>query len=157
MTTMKRAVLAALLPLTIGAGAAPAVAAADPQPVQPFVPGINEEPELSAAWQRWQTKGIDDYVITVRLSCFCVPSDAVRTLIRNDSTRRVTRGERALSPRRGYSVDELFTMIRSASAEADRVDVDYTRRGVPKTIAIDPDEMVADEETYYSVSLTRLD
>ncbi|WP_297623615.1 DUF6174 domain-containing protein [Nocardioides sp.] len=154
---MKRAVLAALLPLTIGAGAAPAVAAADPQPVQPFVPGINEEPELSAAWQRWQTKGIDDYVITVRLSCFCVPSDAVRTLIRNDSTRRVTRGERALSPRRGYSVDELFTMIRSASAEADRVDVDYTRRGVPKTIAIDPDEMVADEETYYSVSLTRLD
>jgi len=157
MTTMKRALLAALLPLTIGAGAAPAVAAADPQPVQPFVPGIHEDPDLSAAWQRWQAKGIDDYVISVRLSCFCVPTDAVRTVIRDDTTRTVTRGDRELSARRGWSMDELFSMIRSASAEADRVEVHYTGRGVPKTITIDPVENAADEESYYTVSLTRLD
>ena len=153
---MKRALIAALLPLTIGAAAAPAGAAADPQPVTPFVPGINEDPVLSAAWQRWQAKGIDDYVITVRLSCFCPPSEAVRTVIRNDTTRRVTKGDRELPARRGYSVDELYTMIRSASAEADRVEVDYTRRGVPKSITIDPIENAIDEETYYSVSVTRL-
>jgi hypothetical protein len=157
MTTMKRALLAVLLPLTIGAGAAPAVAAADPQPVQPFVPGINEDPELSAAWQRWESKDIHDYVISVRLSCFCVPTDAVRTVIRRDSTRRVTQGDRVLKARRGWSVDELFAMIREETAAADSVTVDYTRRGVPKSVAIDPDEMAADEETYYAVSLTRLD
>jgi hypothetical protein len=157
MTTMKRALIAALVPLALGAGAAPAVAAADPQPVQPFVPGINEDPELSAAWQKWQSKGIDDYVISVRLSCFCVPTKAVRTVIRNDRTVKVTQDDRRLRPGRGYSVDELFTMIREASAGSDSVTVDYTRRGVPKSIAIDPDEMIADEETYYSVSLTRLD
>lgn len=157
LTTMKRACLAVLILLTIGAGAAPALAAADPHPITPFVPGSNEDPELSEAWQAWQSKGIDDYVITVRLSCFCLPTEAVRTVVRNDSIRRVTRGDRRLSAQRGYSMDELFTMIRSASAEADRVEVAYTRRGVPKSITIDPIENAIDEETYYSVSLSRLD
>lgn len=153
---MTRALLAALLPLTLAAGAAPAVAAADPQPVQPFVPGINEDPELSAAWQDWQARGIDDYVITVRLSCFCPPSPGVRTVIRDDSTRRVTQGERTLAARRGWSMDELFTMIRGARAESDSVTVDYTRRGVPASIAIDRDQKIADEETYYTVTVSRL-
>jgi len=153
---MKRALIAVLLPLTIGAAAAPAVAA-DPPPVTPFVPGINEDPVLLSAWQRWEAKGIDDYVITVRLSCFCPRTDAVRTVIRNDTTRRVTKGDRELSARRGYSVDEMYTLIRSASAEADRVEVDYTRRGIPKSITVDPIENAIDEETYYSVSVTRLD
>ena len=155
MTSMKRALLAVLLPLGLGVAAGPA-AAADPQPVQPFVPGINEDPDLSAAWQSWQSKGIDDYVISVRRSCFCIPTDPVRTVIRNDTTRRVTQGERRLAPRRGWSMDELFSLIRSAGAEADRVDVEWTRRGVPASIAIDPDLHAADEETYYTVSVVRL-
>jgi hypothetical protein len=152
--TTKRALLALLLPLTVGV-AAPA-GAADPHPVRPFVPGINDDPALSKAWQHWQARGIDDYLISVRLSCFCVPEKAVRTVIRNDRTRRVTQGERRLAARRGWSMDELFTMIREAQAEADRVLVDYTRRGVPRSITIDPDTRAADEETYYSVSLSRL-
>lgn len=156
MTTMTRALLAALLPLSLAAVATPAAAAADPQPVQPFVPGINEDPELAAAWQDWQARGIDDYVITVRLSCFCPPSAAVRTVIRDDTTRRVTQGGRTLSARRGWSMDELFAMIREESAEADSVTVEHTRRGVPTSIAIDRDQMIADEETYYTVTLSRL-
>ena len=156
MTTMKHVLLAALLPLGLGATAGPA-AAADPQPVQPFVPGINEDPDLSAAWQRWQSKGIDDYVISVRLSCFCVPAKPVVTVIRNDRTVKVTQGDRRLRPGRGYSMDELFSMIREASAESDAVTTDYTRRGVPRSISIDPSTMVADDETYYTVTLTRLD
>jgi hypothetical protein len=156
MTTMTRALIAALVPITLGAGAAPAVAAVEPQPVQPFVPGINEDPELSAAWQKWQSKHIDDYVISVRVSCFCVPAKAVRTVIRNDRTVKVTQDDRRLRPRRGSSMDELFSMIREASAEADSVSTDYTRRGVPQSIAIDPSTMIADDETYYTVSLVRL-
>lgn len=157
MTTMKRACLAVLVPLTIGAGAAPASAAADPHPITPFVPASDDDPALAEAWQAWQSKDIDDYVVTVRLTCFCPPTEAVRTVVRDDTIRRVTKGERRLAARRGYSMDELFTMIRSASAEADRVEVAYTRRGVPKSITIDPIEEAIDEETYYSVSLSRLD
>lgn len=158
--TTKRSTTAALLAATLTAllGVVPSVSAAvaDPQPVTPFVPGVDEDPELAAAWQKWQAKGIDDYVLTVRLSCFCVPADPVRTVVRNDSIRRVTQGDRRLRPGRGHSMDELFTMIREAHAEADRVEVEHTRRGVPTSITIDPDEMVADEETYYTVSLSRL-
>ncbi len=153
---MKRMSVVALLTLAFGAGATPAHALADPEPVQPFVPGINEDPALSKAWQKWQAKGIDDYVVTVRLSCFCPPAPAVRTVIRDDHTVRVTKGERRLGSSRGYSMDELYGMIRDANAEADNVTVDYSRRGIPTSIAIDPSEMIADEETYYTVSLSRL-
>ena len=152
---MKHVLLAALLPLGLGATAGPA-AAADPQPVQPFVPGINEDPDLSAAWQKWQSKGIDDYVITVRETCFCVRTEPVETVIRNDRTVRVTRGEQRLRASRGWSMDELYSLVRSARSEAERVDVEWTRRGVPSSIAIDPSAMVADEETYYTVTLNRL-
>jgi len=154
MTTMKHALLAALAPLALGAAAGPA-AAADPQPVQPFVPGINEDPDLSAAWQKWQSKGIDDYVITVRETCFCVLRKPVETVIRDDRTVRVTQGDRRLKASRGWSMDELFSLIRDARTEAERVDVEWTRRGVPSSIVIDPSTMVADEETYYTVTLSR--
>jgi hypothetical protein len=150
------ALLAAMLTALVGVVPSASAVVPDPQPVTPFVPGIDEDPELAGAWQKWQAKGIDDYVLTVRLSCFCVPADAVRTVIRNDRIRRVTQGDKQLRPGRGYSMDELFTMIREASVEADRVEVEHTRRGVPTSITIDPDEMVADEESYYTVTLSRL-
>ncbi|RYC12651.1 DUF6174 domain-containing protein [Nocardioides zhouii] len=161
MTTMKHVLTAALVPLALvvsgwSAGATPAVAA-DPQPVQPFVPGINEDPELSTAWQEWQSKEIEDYVISVRVSCFCVPAKPVVTIIRGDRMIKVTQGDRRLRPRRGSSMDELFSMIREATAASDSVTVDYARRGVPKSIAIDPSTMVADDETYYTVSVVRSD
>ena len=159
MMRMKRACLAVLLASTTSAGAgSAAAAAADPQPVTPFVADNNQDdPALSDAWETWQSKSIDGYVLTVRISCYCVPSRAVRTVVRNDTIRSVTQGEERLRPGKGYSMDELFTMLREASTEADRVEVDYTSRGVPKSIIIDPEQMAADEETYYAVSLTRLD
>ena len=155
MASITHALLAALLPLGLGAAAGPA-AGADPQPVTPFVPGIHEDPELAAAWQRWQSKHIDDYVITVRESCFCVRTQPVETVIRGDRTVRVTRGDQRLGPARGWSMDELYTLVRDARADADRVDVDWSRRGVPRSIVVDPRAMVADEETYYSVTVSRL-
>lgn len=150
------ALLTTTLSMLLGAAAAPAGAMVDPQPVKPFVPGINEDPDLAAAWQQWQSKDIDDYVVTVKLSCFCPPFAPVRTIIRDDATRRVSQDGKRLGQGRGYSMDELFIMIREAIAEADHVTVDYTSRGIPKSIAIDPEEMAADEETYYAVTVSRL-
>ncbi|RYB93409.1 hypothetical protein EUA93_02950 [Nocardioides oleivorans] len=156
MTSMKRLSLVVLLAAVVGAGAAPAYAVTDPQPVQPFVPGMNDDPALDRAWQRWQSKDIDDYVITVRLSCFCQVSEPVRTVVRDDAIVRVTQGERRVAPRRGWSVDEVFTMIRESQGTADAVDVDYTRRGVPTTITVDRIANATDDELYYTVSLSRL-
>ena len=55
----------------------------------------------------------------------------------------------------GYSMDRLFLMIRDGYATADGVEVDYTARGIPKSIAIDMSKRIADEERYYTVSLVR--
>jgi hypothetical protein len=157
MTSMKRVCQTLLLALALGVGATPAYAVADPRPVDPFVPGIDEDPALATAWQHWQARGIDDYAISVRLTCFCAPrATTVRTVVRDDRIVKVTRGDHRLRAGRGWSMDELFIMIREELAEADSVDVTYTSRGVPKTIAIDPDRTAADEETYYSVTLSRL-
>lgn len=155
MTSMTRALPTVLLALALGAGATPSYAVADPRPVEPFVPGIHEDPELAAAWQDWQAAGIDDYVMTVRTTCYCVPRQAVRTVVRDDAVVKVTRGEQRLRLRRGWSMDGLFIMLREALAEADAVDVTFTPRGVPKSIAVDPERTAADEETYYEVALSR--
>jgi hypothetical protein len=156
MTPVKRTTSALFLALTLGAAAAPAYTAADPLPVDPFVPGAADDPSMVKAWQRWQAKGIDDYVITVRRTCYCPPEPAVRTVVRDDEVRRVTRGEKDLGPARGHSMDEMFSRISDATTDADRVEVDYTRRGIPRAITIDPVLGAADEETYYTVTLSRL-
>jgi len=156
MTPMKRVCRTVLLVLVLGAGATPAYAAADPRPVDPFVPGIHEDPALAAAWQDWQARDVDDYVVSVRLSCFCPPSPVVRTVVRDDAIVKVTRGERRLRAGRGWSMDGLFLMLREAMADADSVDVEFTRRGVPKSITVDPERTATDEETYYAVTLSRL-
>jgi ribosomal protein L13E len=156
MTSMKRLSLVALLVTSFAAAAAPSYAVAEPQPVKPFVPGINEDPALSTAWQQWQAKDIHDYAITVRISCFCPRSLPVRTVIRDDRTVRVTQGDRRLRPGRGYSMDEVFGLVRDAQATADDVTVDFTRRGVPTSIVVDRIKDATDDELYYSVSLSRL-
>ncbi|WP_139306550.1 DUF6174 domain-containing protein [Nocardioides exalbidus] len=153
---MKRTSLVVLLAAVVGAGAAPAYAVTDPQPVQPFVPGANDDPALDRAWQRWQARDVDDYVITVRTSCYCRPAPAVRTVVRDDEIVRVTKGRRDVGPVLGYSMDEMFTRIREAQGTADAVDVDYTRRGVPTSITVDRIAGAADDELYYTVSLSRL-
>ena len=50
-------------------------------------------------------------------------------------------------------MDQLFLMIRDGYETADRVEVDYTGRGIPKSVAIDTSTKIADEERYYTVSL----
>ncbi|CAM3525114.1 DUF6174 domain-containing protein [Nocardioides zeicaulis] len=149
--------LLAVLPAVLVAAAAPSAhAAADPRPVRPFVPAADEDPDVLAAWQDWEARDVDDYVISVRLSCFCVPSEAVRTVVRGDRTVRVTRGERVLPPGRGWSVDEVYELVSRALPESDSVDVEWSRQGVPTRVAVDPSQLVADDESYYTVSVRRL-
>lgn len=149
MTPLKTTVRALLLALALTS--VPAAAHA-----QGFEPAPTDDPELVAAWQDWEAKGIDDYTTTVKLSCFCPTIPAIRTVVRDGEVRKVTQGDKRLAHRKGHSMDQLFEMVREAHATADHVEVTYTPRGVPKSITIDPEELAADEESYYSVSLSRL-
>lgn len=120
-----------------------------------FEPDATDDPALVQAWQAWDAKDIDDYTTTVTLSCFCPEIAAVRTVVRDGEIRKVTQGGRRLAHRKGHSMDQLFEMIRDAQATADRVEVSYTSRGVPKSITVDPEKLATDEERYYTVSLMR--
>lgn len=146
MTVMTRALLPVLALLLVPTSA---YAAVDSEP------DATDDPGLAKAVQAWEAKGIDDYTTTVILSCFCPEIAPVRTVVRDGEIRKVTQGGRRLAHRRGHSMDQLFAMIRDAHATADRVEVTYTPRGVPKSITIDPEEMAIDEERYYAVSLTK--
>lgn len=160
-TTPQRALLAPVLlvlvpALLVGAGASSARAATEPEPVRPFVPAPDEDADVASAWQDWQARDVDDYEIRVRLSCFCVPRDAVRTVVRDDRVVRVTRGERRLPSTRGWSVDEVYRLISRARPVSDSVRVDFSRQGVPTFVVVDPDERIADDEAFYTVSVRRL-
>lgn len=120
-----------------------------------FEPASTDDPALVKASQAWDAKDIDDYTTTVTLSCFCPKIAPVRTVVRDGEIRKVTQGGQRLANRKGHSMDQLFAMIREANETADHVEVTYTARGVPKSIGIDPEEMAADEERYYTVSLSR--
>ncbi len=120
-----------------------------------FEPTADDDPALVKAWSAWDKKDIDDYTTTVALSCFCPQEPVVRTVVRDGEIRKVLQGSRRLGHGRGYSMDDLYLMLRAAHEDADRVEVTYTPRGVPKTISIDPEKLATDEETYYTVSLVR--
>ena len=120
-----------------------------------FEPDATDDPALVKAWQAWDAKDIDDYTTTVTLTCFCPEIPPVRTVVRDGEVRKVTKSGRRLALRRGHSMDQLFEMIRNAHETADRVEVTYTPRGVPKSITIDPEKLAIDEERYYTVSLVR--
>ena len=120
-----------------------------------FEPDATDDPALVKAWQAWDAKDIDDYTTTVTLTCFCPEIPAVRTVVRDGEVRKVMQGGRRLAHRKGFSMDQLFAMIRDAHDTADRVEVTYTPRGVPKQITVDPEKLAIDEERYYSVSLMR--
>ena len=83
MTPMVRVLLPALALLLIPTAA---YAADD------FVPESTDDPALVKAWETWDSKGIDDYVTSVRLSCFCPEMAAVRTVVRDGEVHKVRQG-----------------------------------------------------------------
>ncbi|HXH81280.1 DUF6174 domain-containing protein [Nocardioides sp.] len=121
----------------------------------PFEPAPTDDPKLVAAWEAWESKGIDDYATTVRHHCYCLPIPPVRTVVRDGEIHKVMQDGRRRPDGKGHSMDQLFLMLRDAYDNADRVEVTYTPRGVPKSISIDWDEVMVDEEQSYNVTLVR--
>jgi hypothetical protein len=125
---------------------ASAPAPAAPYRIEPFVPRRTDPVRLRRQWDVWRSQGLPRYLTEVRRYCECVPQRPIRTSVEG---RRVTEvryvGGRELR-RHGYEVAELYRLLRRGYAEADDVSVRF-RDGVPRSIAIDWDRDIADEET----------
>jgi hypothetical protein len=117
------------------------------------VTGSGEDPmEFGRAFELWNSKGIDDYRMTVRLQGGWLGGAAVIEV-----REGVPVSVRPIAPSEGLppeafrdfdTVDELFGILISAlDHDADRIDAKYDRwLGVPVDVYIDPDASAVDEE-----------
>jgi hypothetical protein len=119
-----------------------------------FHPERTDRAALVREWRVWKRHGIGAYSTTVSRGCFC-PSEA--PIVTDVRRHRVTSvhfaGTTDEVTGHGYEVEHLFRVLRRAYRTADVVTVHWTRRGVPRSIYVDPSRMVADDEYTLTVRL----
>ena len=163
MTTMTRglALTVSALALLAGLLSPPAAIAVAPSGTGHTYPDFAPEPSdprvLRKAWRAWQRVDASDYLLRVQNYCFCPQRPPLETTVEDDQVTSVTYqgGTRELR-RKGYDMDRMYLILRRADAHAHRLDVRYSKRGVPYRVYIDWELMVADEEASYEVKLRGL-
>lgn len=167
MNSLTRNLVAALTSLAVLApvGLAPSATADDARAaheahhvrytITPFHPQKSDPHQLRHEWHRWLKQGLPYYQTRVQRSCFCLPKDALITEVERTHVVSVhfQGREKEAGGGHGYEMDQLYRLLRKAYRTADRMHVVWSKRGVPRIISIDPVTEIADDESYYSVSL----
>ena len=116
-----------------------------------FVPKASDNARLRAAWKLWvEARGTRYATRVIQTYGEGPPPPVIRTEVHRDrlaSVRDVTHDKR-VRWRRGWPVDKIYRLLRKGYREAAHVFVRYSKRGVPRSVAIDWSEMIADEETF---------
>lgn len=120
--------------------------------------------DLAAARALWAEKGQETYTLTQQMSCFCVPdytrpitykvSDGIvqsGTILYADDNSAVASGVMIDL----HTVVWAFDLIEAAlDQHASSLTVSYDEAtGYPKSISIDYEAMIADEEKYYTFTI----
>lgn len=105
--------------------------------------------QLAANQALWQSKGIDDYVITIEQQCFC-PSNQYEITVRDGVVTGVTVDGLPVRPdqmrAQPKTVPELFALLAALPAEA-AATVSYDAEfGYPGVISVDPIPNAIDDE-----------
>lgn len=112
----------------------------------------NFESELAQARTNWAAQKLRSYTFTIQRSCFC-PDEYTRAV-----TITVRDGVPTDAPSHlaAYStIDKVLDTVAQAHAsKADRLDVDFTPQGWPRTVYVDQSAQLADEE--YGLTLTNV-
>jgi Family of unknown function (DUF6174) len=111
---------------------------------------ISLESELAKARTNWAAQKLRSYKFTIQRSCFC-PDEYTRAV-----TITVRDGVPTDAPPHlaAYStVDKVLDTVTEAHAsKADRLEVEFTPEGWPRTVYVDQSARIADEE--YGLTLT---
>lgn len=116
---------------------------------------------LVAARARWAETGIRDYSITVQRICECTPEQAGPVVVEVRDGVAVSRtyassgaAVDAGAASRFPTIERLFEILDEAARNrTPRVDATYdSQLGYPTYVAVDPDRLVADDESIYSVT-----
>ena len=122
--------------------AAPALAQ-DDNPPDPSIVDGSAQAALDRAKARWRAANIRSYRFEVRVECFCPDVRWHAVVVRN--RRPSSRSDPQVTE--VATVPRLHRAIRRAiDARVYRLTVTYGRYGVPRTIAIDENPRIADEE-----------
>lgn len=116
--------------------------------------------------ERWSKYGINDYVITQQLGCFCPARGPFKIFVVNNKIVDVLDiSADTLLSKNGYPFTSLKTVIDlfdltyeiDPDSVAD-IRIEYNSRfGFPKLISVDPDSIIVDEEySYYTTSLEKI-
>jgi hypothetical protein len=133
--------------------------------IQRFVladnPPLTEVNTLADAQTQWAAADIDSYRYELAVSCFCITDMTmpVNVEVQNGEVASITYVEdgSAANPElfeRYATVDSLLAVLAEYEAQ-DPVKFDVTfdaATGVPTDVAIDVDEMMADEELWFTVT-----
>ncbi len=126
------------------------------------------EANMNKAKQLWDSKNINHYMVKQQHSCFCTPNSThpVQFEVKNDAvvtgslediseTDKIPASQLTIDP---MTVEKAFVFIQDAiDRKADNITVEYDAKlGNPTKINIDYSTMMADEEAYYTYSVTEL-
>jgi hypothetical protein len=110
--------------------------------------------ELERARDRWQSRHLGDYAVTIRRDCFCIPEARrpVRVHVHAGvvvSARFADTGEQLPAELSflALTVDQLFALADDAVHRAGQVEVTYDAIfGYPRIISVDYQFDIADDE-----------
>lgn len=117
--------------------------------------------DLQLHQTRWRDRKIDSYEFTLQIQCFCPPPANIplKIWVKQGKIVKVTNSQTQqqltlpLQPD-VKTIDQLFEIINQAiQQKVDHLVVTYDAQwGYPTKIVIDPQKMIADEETSYFVT-----
>jgi hypothetical protein len=152
--------------LTVAAGGPPSPTPAATPTVTPTAGPPTSVAEARAAWAA-HVAADPDYVLELGVSVFSPVAGVYRVEVADGAVDRVVVVQSMLGVRPGrditgderlaglpLTVEALHDVLARAEAKpADRLEVTYDASGVPREVAIDWDERIADEEQYFEAAV----
>ena len=120
--------------------------------------------EFQINFNKWKSHDITSYTITLKMSCFCIPTDPIDINIENNKINEINNStvtSEQLNNEYWYAktIDELFIFIDENIKEEpfEQVLEFNETHGFPEYIYFNREEMLVDEEIGYTISSFNID
>jgi hypothetical protein len=146
--TMRSLSLAALLAFALTAAVPTAAGQTRQKTTDPAITNGSKQRALTGARKDWKVQGVSSYSYLLTVSCYCPPVTEFKVVVRKGSPA----AKAAREHKEQATVPRLFrTIQRAIDDKVAKLAVSYGPRGVPRSIYIDRDKRIADEEVGYIV------
>ena len=120
--------------------------------------------EFQINLNKWESKNINSYTITLKISCFCIYTDPIDIKVENNKIKEINSApvtSEQLNNEYWYAktIDELFIFIDEEIIEEPFQQVlEFNETyGFPEYIYFNREEMLVDEEIGYTISSFNID